>query len=102
MSCQSAATAKRRWSGRQATDVARELGVSKHTIYAWKDNLLTVVQNGSRNRSFSYDPLSRPTSATNPESGTINYTYDANGDLSTKVEPAPNQTAPLPYDTRIP
>ena len=26
-------------AGRKAEDVAREVGVSKHTIYAWKANL---------------------------------------------------------------
>jgi RHS repeat-associated protein len=55
-------------------------------------NLTSVVQNGSRNRGFAYDSLSRLTSATNPESGTITYTYDANGNALTRVSPAPNQT----------
>jgi RHS repeat-associated protein len=45
-----------------------------------------------RPRSFTYDSLSRLTASTNPESGTINYTYDVNGNLSSKVAPKPGQT----------
>jgi len=71
------------------------------------NNLTCVVQKGTdttpftscasasatwRPRSFSYDSLSRLLSATNPESGTISYVYDANGNLATKTAPAPNQT----------
>src|SRR6266568_1364805 len=53
---------------------------------------LTLVVQGTQSRSFVYDPLSRLTSATNPESGTITYTYDADSNIATKVAPAPNQT----------
>jgi RHS repeat-associated protein len=45
-----------------------------------------------RPRTFVYDAMSRLTSETNPESGTVNYNYNSNGDLSAKVSPAPNQT----------
>lgn len=45
-----------------------------------------------RVRRFSYDSLSRLLSTKNPESGTINYSYDANGNLLTKIAPRPNQT----------
>jgi len=41
-------------------------------------NLKTVVQ-GSQTRTFNYDGLSRLTSASNPESGTINYYYTTSG-----------------------
>lgn len=44
------------------------------------------MQNGSHNRSFLYDSLSRLTSATNPESHTIGYAYDANSNLVTKTD----------------
>jgi RHS repeat-associated protein len=43
-----------------------------------------------RVRTFSYDSLSRLTSSSNPESGTTTYSYDANGNLQTKISPAPN------------
>jgi YD repeat-containing protein len=52
-----------------------------------------------RPRSFVYDSLSRLTSATNPESGNITYAYDANGNLSTKVQPKQNK---IPADTSSP
>jgi RHS repeat-associated protein len=55
------------------------------------DNLIGVTQSGSRQRSFTYDSLSRLTSVSNPESGGINYSYDANGNIGTKTAPAPNQ-----------
>ena len=44
-----------------------------------------------RIRRFSYDSLSRLLSAKNPESGTIAYAYDANGNVTSKSAPAPNQ-----------
>lgn len=47
-----------------------------------------------RPRSFQYDSLSRLLSATNPESGTITYSYDANGNVASKISPKQNQTNP--------
>lgn len=68
-------------------------------IYDAFDNLLTVDQKGGstdssqwRTRTFAYDSLSRLTSATNSESATISYAYDANGNITSKIWPAPNQT----------
>lgn len=64
-------------------------------------NLLRVDQKGGdpnsanwRTRLFTYDSLSRLLTASNPESGTITYTYDANGNVVTKTAPLPNQTNP--------
>jgi RHS repeat-associated protein len=69
------------------------------TLYAYDalGNLLSVNQKGdgsqpARNRSFTYDSLSRLLSAQNPESGTISYAYDDTGNLLQKTSPAPNQT----------
>ena len=79
------------------------------TLYTYnaQDDLTCAVQKGSdtttfttcaaapatwRPRSFVYDSLSRLTSAKNPESGTILYTYDTNGNVSTKTAPAPNHS----------
>jgi RHS repeat-associated protein len=74
-------------------------GYNFPTLYAYDplNDLTGVTQNGSnsanaRIRTFVYDSLSRLTSATNPESGTILYAYDANGNLSTKTAPAPNHS----------
>src|SRR5690606_2883796 len=60
---------------------------NQKTVYTYDllNNLITVSQ-GVQTRSFSYDALSRLTSATNPESGMIDYTYDANSNLVTKVD----------------
>lgn len=88
----------------QMTFVAEPNGTastpSMGTTYGYDvlGNLWSVTQNGlngsaARLRTFSYDSLSRLTSATNPESGTITYAYDANGNVFTKTSPAPNQTA---------
>ncbi|HXM09215.1 MAG TPA: RHS repeat-associated core domain-containing protein, partial [Terriglobales bacterium] len=85
----------------------------KQDSYDVLDNLLSVTQNSSRNRTFTYDSLSRLTCAANPEvtsstnvpascpatntgmytAGTIGYAYDSYGNLLTKTAPAPNQTA---------
>jgi RHS repeat-associated protein len=57
-------------------------------------NLRHVYQ-GSQTRTFTYDSLSRLRTATNPESGTISYSYDANGNLTQKIDPrllSDNQT----------
>jgi len=71
------------------------------TVYAYdaQNNLLRVDQKGSapadstqwRSRQFTYDRLGRLLTAANPESGTIFYAYDANGNLLQKTGPAANQ-----------
>ena len=57
------------------------------TSYAFDTlgNLTTVTQ-GSQTRTFTYSSLSRLLSATNPESGTINYEYDNNSNLIEKTD----------------
>jgi RHS repeat-associated protein len=76
-------------------------GLNYETDYAYDtlDNLTQVQQKGGdansanwRTRTFVYNSLSQLTSANNPESGTISYSYDADGNLLTKTAPAPNQT----------
>jgi len=72
------------------------------TLYTYDTlgNLIRVDQKGSapgdstqwRTRTFTYDSLSRLLTATNPESGTITYVYDIDGQLLQKTSPAPNQT----------
>lgn len=71
------------------------------TVYQYNPlgNLTRVDQKGGttdalqwRTRTFSYDWLSQLTSAVNPESGTINYTYYDDGLLKIKDSPKPNQT----------
>jgi RHS repeat-associated protein len=47
-------------------------------------NLTTVTQ-GTQIRTFTYDSLTRLRTAINPESGTVNYQYDDNGNLLVKT-----------------
>jgi RHS repeat-associated protein len=85
------------------TGVLEDPGSSPHLNYTTNytydalGNLTYVNQIGStggqpRTRTFQYDSLSELTSAANPESGTINYAYDADGNAVTKSAPLPNQT----------
>lgn len=75
-------------------------GPSLETDYTYSviGNLLSAKQNGvrgqdtARNRTFTYDGLSRLVTSSNPESGSITYGYDANGNLTSKVSPAVNST----------
>jgi RHS repeat-associated protein len=48
------------------------------------DDLTSAVQNGSHNRTFVYNSLKLMLTSTNPEVGTLTYTYDANGNVQTK------------------
>ncbi|HET7108345.1 MAG TPA: RHS repeat-associated core domain-containing protein [Candidatus Acidoferrum sp.] len=58
------------------------------TAYSYDtlNNLKTVLQNSSRNRSFAFDSLSRMTSSTNPEAGTVTYSYDVDGNVFSKQD----------------
>jgi RHS repeat-associated protein len=60
------------------------------------DNL-TVVSQGVQTRTFVYDSLKRLTSASNPESGTVSYGYDVNGNLITRLD-ANSITTTIAYD----
>jgi RHS repeat-associated protein len=98
------------------TQVFEDPGSSPHlnyeTDYGYDalNNLLSVTQKGGasstqwRNRTFSYDSLSRLLCAANPEiqnvtcpatgpfpAGAIVYTYDSDGNVLTKTAPSPNQ-----------
>jgi len=48
---------------------------------------LTLVTQGSQTRTFSYDSLSRLRTTINPESGTVSYQYDDNGNVVVKTDP---------------
>src|SRR5439155_8388084 len=64
------------------------------TSYQYGTLSMTVTQGGLNARSYNYDMLGRLTSQSNPESGTMSYTYDTNsaGDLYQRAAPKPNQT----------
>jgi RHS repeat-associated protein len=53
--------------------------------YDVSGNLLHVYQ-GSQTRTFTYDSRSRLRSAVNPESGTLSYQYDNDGNLTQKTD----------------
>jgi YD repeat-containing protein len=57
------------------------------TSYTYELNELKTVTQSSASRSFTYTSLRRLSNATNPESGSIDYTYDFNGNLHTKADP---------------
>ena len=63
-------------------------GYNYQTTYGYDGlgNLVSVLENGSRTRSFVYDSLSRLTSASNPEVGTIGYQYDTTSTLTSKAD----------------
>ena len=89
------------WSSGTAISTA-DPGFAMRTFYSYDalGNLLRVDQKGTapndstqwRTRTFTYDSLSRLLTANNPESGTITYSYDLDGNLLQKTSPAPNQT----------
>ena len=60
-----------------------EGGIAASTEYSYDalDNLTAV----DTVRSYAYTSLGQLASATNPETGTITYTYDANGNVATRV-----------------
>jgi YD repeat-containing protein len=82
-----------------SSTVGKTASVETDYAYDALSNLLEVDQwGGSKNngtytdhkRTFTYNSLSQLLTSTNPESGTISYAYDANGNVSTKTEPAQN------------
>lgn len=62
-------------------------GYQTNYEYDTLNNLTKVIQGTAQaNRTFSYSSLSRLKSAFNPESGTIAYLYDDNGNLTKKTD----------------
>jgi RHS repeat-associated protein len=74
--------------GRVTTVWEDPTDLNYETVYTYDalNDLATVVQGGSHNRTFAYDSLNRLTSSTNPESGTVTYTYDADSNVITKKD----------------
>lgn len=84
---------------------------NQKTEYTYDEfnNLLTVSQPGnttaqcggasscSQSRTFTYSSLSRLRTAANPESGTITYAYDNNGNLTSRLD-ARSITTTYTYD----
>jgi YD repeat-containing protein len=84
-------------------DASNNLGTTtapvQPTSYAYDvfGNLTTVTQ-GAQTRTFTYDSLSRLRTAVNPESGSIAYQYDDNGNLLVKTD-ARGVSAHFEYDS---
>jgi RHS repeat-associated protein len=84
-------------------------GMNLTTNYGYDglDNLTIVCQGGAivnstscsagQKRSFQYDSLKRLIQATNPETGSISYNYDPQGNLTSKTDQRP-LTVSLGYD----
>ncbi|MBV9266954.1 MAG: RHS repeat protein, partial [Acidobacteriaceae bacterium] len=60
-------------------------GLTTKYAYDVLDDLTSVNQSGQM-RTFVYDSLKRLTSAANPESGTVQYIYDANGNVLSRTD----------------
>jgi RHS repeat-associated protein len=83
-----------------------EVAAGYRTKYSYDalDNLVEVKQQvgtagTTQTRSFIYDGLKRLTSATNPESGNVLYSYDENSNLRTKTDArTPAVTTTYNYD----
>jgi RHS repeat-associated protein len=74
-------------------------GTPLETFYAYDaQSNLTGVAQGVQARSFSYSSLSRLVSATNPESGTVSYGYDDNGNLTRRTDARGVVKQFSPYD----
>jgi len=92
----------------QVTEDPSGLAFVTNYTYDMLGNLLCVEQHGNasgtgcssspsndssspwRVRRFTYDSLSRLLTSHNPETGTITYAYDANGNVISKTSPAQN------------
>ncbi len=70
-----------------SNDLGSASAPAQPTVYEYDalSNLLSVTQ-GIQSRSYSYSSLSRLISATNPESGTVSYAYDSDGNLTDKTD----------------
>ena len=90
---------------REPSGTSKSPSMQTYYQYNGLDDLLLATQCGGScqisnqvTRSFSYDSLSRLSSSTNPETGTIGYTYDPNGNLRIKTD-ARGVTTSYQYDS---
>jgi RHS repeat-associated protein len=76
------------------TDISGKTGFLTTYSFSLSTGTTTVTQ-GSQTRTFQHDWLGRPTSVTEPESGTTTYayTYNSTGLQVTRKKPKANQTS---------
>ena len=72
--------------GRLTQVVENGIGATTQYGYDAVDDLTSVTPAAGQGRSFTYTSLKQLASATNPETSTIAYTYDANGNLLTRTD----------------
>ena len=73
-------------------------GLNYQTSYTYDVlNDLTQVSQGSQTRTFVYGSNQLLASATNPETGTVSFTYNADGTMATRTD-AKGQETRYSYD----
>jgi len=81
----------------EADEVDGNGAMTQNTCYTYDvlNNLTSAVVPSVQTRIYSYDGLSRLKSVATPESGgcATSYSYDANGNLISRVAPKPNQAS---------
>ncbi len=85
--------------GRLTTVVEDPNHMPAPTTYSYGLSNLTGVLQSGQTRTFVYTSLNRLKSAMNPESGTTSYTYDLNGNLSTRQDARGVLTTMATYDS---
>jgi RHS repeat-associated protein len=80
----------------RVVEAPNELGYETRYFYDARGNLTKITQ-GSQERTFEYDFISRLIRATNPESGTISHVYDENGNLIERTDARGARTT-ITYD----
>ncbi len=86
--------------GRLVEVVEDPNGTPLTTSYTYDalSNLTVVTQGNQTPRSFNFSSLSRLTSAYNPESGSISYLYDSNGNLTRRTDSRSSTRTDYVYD----
>lgn len=69
----------------QVIEAPGTVGASTQYAYNPLGNLIQVNQ-GSQVRTFSYDTMQKLVSSSQPEEGTVSYTYEDNGNLRTRTD----------------
>jgi RHS repeat-associated protein len=93
------------WTRYQYDPAGRLTAICQNTSVPLGQDCLQNASAGQQTRTFSYDQLGRLLSESNPETGTVSYSYDSSslcgnstpGDLASRTDPTGN-TACYSYD----